>query len=117
VSDEKGQEEALAHQAQGTIHLGIPPRAKNFPIRAKSPLQAALQAAGSEGEDTAGFKFYPVLERPDPNDPGMQQRFHEKIPFKTLKEVKQACTMYGSAMSFMLGLLTECGRRYCYASR
>jgi hypothetical protein len=67
-------------------------------------LQAALQAAHSQGEDTAGFKFYPVLERPDPNNPGMQQRFHEKIPFKTLKEVKQACTMYGSTMPFMLGL-------------
>jgi hypothetical protein len=35
----------------------------------------------------------------------MQQRFHEKIPFKTLKEVKQACTMYGSTAPFMLGLL------------
>jgi hypothetical protein len=35
----------------------------------------------------------------------MQQRFHEKIPFKTLKEVKQACTMYGSTVPFTLGLL------------
>jgi hypothetical protein len=37
--------------------------------------------AGQE-EDTAGFKCYPVLKRPDPNNSGMQQRFHEKIPFK-----------------------------------
>jgi hypothetical protein len=35
----------------------------------------------------------------------MQQRFHEKIQFKTLKEVKQACTMYGSIVPFVLGLL------------
>jgi hypothetical protein len=35
----------------------------------------------------------------------MQQRLHEKIPFKRLKEVKQACTMYGSMLPFMLGLL------------
>jgi hypothetical protein len=35
----------------------------------------------------------------------MQQRFHEKIPFKTLKEVKQACTMCGSTAPFILGLL------------
>jgi hypothetical protein len=46
-----------------------------------------------------------VLKPPDPNNPGMQQRVHEKIPFKTLKEVKQACTMYGSTAPFTLGLL------------
>jgi hypothetical protein len=47
--------------------------------------------------------FYPVLERPDPNNPGMQQRFYEKIPLKMC--VKQACTMFGSTVPFMLGLL------------
>jgi hypothetical protein len=87
------------------MHLGFPPQAKRFPTLAKSPQLAALQAAHSQGEDTAGFKFYPVLERPDPNDPGMQQRFHEKIPFKTLKEVKQACTVYGPTVPFTLRLL------------
>jgi hypothetical protein len=75
VSDES-QEDVRAHQELGTIHLGILSQAKNFPILAKSPLQAALQAAHSPGEDTNGFKFYPVLDRPDPNDPSMQQRFH-----------------------------------------
>jgi hypothetical protein len=35
----------------------------------------------------------------------MQQRFHETIPFKTLKEVKQACAMYGPTAPFPLGLL------------
>jgi hypothetical protein len=83
------------------MHLGIPPWAKNFPILAKSPLQGTLY----QREDTAGFKFYPVLKRPDPNNPGMQQRFHEKIPFKTVKDVKQASTMYGSTAPFALGLL------------
>jgi hypothetical protein len=29
----------------------------------------------------------------------------KKIPFKTLKEVKQSCAMYGSTAPFMLGLL------------
>jgi hypothetical protein len=37
-----------------------------------------------------------VLERLDSNNLGRQQKFHEKISFKTLKEVKQACTMYNS---------------------
>jgi hypothetical protein len=72
---------------------------------AKSPLQAALQAAHSQGEDAAGFRFYPVLQRLDPKNPGMQQRFHQKIPFKTLKELKQACTIYGSTATLTLGLL------------
>jgi hypothetical protein len=79
VSDEESQEDTLAHQALGTMHLGIPPWAKRFPALAKcSHLQAALQAAGSQGKDTAGFKFYPVLERPEPIDPGMQYRFHDQ---------------------------------------
>jgi hypothetical protein len=102
VSDE---EDTSAYQAQEAMHLGIPTWAKNFPILAYSTLQATMQAAYSQWEDTAGFKCYPVLERSDPIDPGMQQRFHEKIPFKTLKEVKQACTMFGSTAPFMLGLL------------
>jgi hypothetical protein len=28
----------------------------------------------------------------------MQERFHEKFPFKTLKEVKQACAMFCSGL-------------------
>jgi hypothetical protein len=35
----------------------------------------------------------------------MHQSFHEYIPFKTLKEVKQACAMYGFKGPFMPGLL------------
>jgi hypothetical protein len=78
--------------------------AKRFPTLAKSPLQAALQAARSQGEDTAGFKFYPVLRDQTPMTLACN-RFHEKIPFKTLKVVKQACTMYGCTVPFTLGLL------------
>jgi hypothetical protein len=77
VSHEEGQEDIPAHQALRTMHLGFLPQVKRFPTLAKSPLQAALQAACSQGEDTAGFKFYPVLERLDPNDPAMQQIFYE----------------------------------------
>jgi hypothetical protein len=43
VSDEEGQEDALAHQVWGTTHLGIPPWTKRFPTLAKSPLQAACR--------------------------------------------------------------------------
>jgi hypothetical protein len=36
VSDEEGEENAPAHQAQGTMHLGLPPWAKRLPNLAKS---------------------------------------------------------------------------------
>jgi sulfatase maturation enzyme AslB (radical SAM superfamily) len=78
VSDEEGQKDTPAHQAWGTMHLEFPLWARRFPTLTKSPLQAALQAARSQGENIAGFKFYPVLERPDPNNPGKQQRFHDQ---------------------------------------
>jgi hypothetical protein len=102
MSDEEG---TLAHQAKGTLHLGIHPQARKFFILAKCPMQAVLQEAKSQGEGTAVFKFHPVLKRPDPNNPDVQEKFHENIPFKTLKEVKQACTMCGSIEPFTLGLL------------
>jgi hypothetical protein len=49
VSDEEGQEEALAYQILGTMHVGLPPQAKRLPILAKSPLQAVLQVTCSQG--------------------------------------------------------------------
>jgi hypothetical protein len=48
VSDEESQENALAHQVLGSTHLGLPPWAKRLSTLAKSPLQAALQAARSQ---------------------------------------------------------------------
>jgi hypothetical protein len=60
-----------------------------------------------------------MFERLDPINPGMQQSLHQKIPLKTLKEVKKKkkpvqCRLYSSIDS---GAITKCGRRYCYASR
>jgi hypothetical protein len=49
VSDGDGHEDAPAHQVLGTMHLGSPPWTKRLPTVAKSPLQAALQAACSQG--------------------------------------------------------------------
>jgi hypothetical protein len=114
VSDEVCEEDAPVYQALGTMHLGLPPWAKRLPTLAMSPLQAALQVAHSQAEDTDGFRFYPVLERSDTNNPAMQQRFHERIPFETLKEVKQACTI---CTTIYTGAITKYGRRYCHASR
>jgi hypothetical protein len=87
VSDED-YEDTLAHQVLGIMHWELPPQAKRLPALVRSPLQASLQAAHSQGEHTAGFRVHSVLERLDPNNPSRQQRFHENIPFKTLQEAK-----------------------------
>jgi hypothetical protein len=55
VSDEEGQEDTPAQQALGTMNLGYPPWAKKLPAFIKSPLQAALQAARSQGDGTARY--------------------------------------------------------------
>jgi hypothetical protein len=105
VSDKKDYEDALCHQVLGTMHLEFLLLAKRLPALAKSSLQAAFQAVHSQGKDITGFRVYPVFERPDLKNPGMKQRSHENIPFKTLQEAKQACAMCDSAAPFTLGLL------------
>ncbi|KAK1332169.1 hypothetical protein QTO34_007855 [Cnephaeus nilssonii] len=49
--------------------------------------------------------MYPVVERPDPTNPGQMLRVHEPIPFKTLKEFKTSVSMYDPTSPFVLGLL------------
>jgi hypothetical protein len=46
-----------------------------------------------------------VFERLDPNNPQVPVRYHEQISFKTLKELKQACTMYGPTAPFSVQML------------
>jgi hypothetical protein len=57
-------------------------RQKFFLFLLSVPCRLPGRNLTGQGEDTAGFKCYPVLRRPDANNSGMQQRFHEKIPFK-----------------------------------
>jgi hypothetical protein len=47
-----------------------------------------------------------VFERVDPAT-GQPQRWHEQISFKTLKELKQACSMYGATAAFTQQLLSS----------
>lgn len=70
-----------------------------------SPLQLTLREARRAGEDITGLSMYPVVERPDPTNPGQILRVHEPIPFKTLKEFKTSVSMYGPTSPFVLGLL------------
>lgn len=60
-----------------------------------TPLQKALLQAVNLGEDIQGFMLFPVFERPDPQNPNNRQRYHEVLSFKTLKDLKRTCSMYG----------------------
>jgi hypothetical protein len=57
------------------------------------------------GEDMPDFYVYPVVEKPDPNDPQAFIRIHEQVSLKTVKELKQACTLYGPTVPFTAQLL------------
>ncbi|KAK1342102.1 hypothetical protein QTO34_016856 [Cnephaeus nilssonii] len=112
--DDSDDEEDLAHSfakmALGTrplrLEAGAQPNVKtstSAPIL--SPLQLTLREARRAGEDITGLSMYPVVERPDPTNPGQILRVHEPIPFKTLKEFKTSVSMYGPTSPFVLGLL------------
>jgi hypothetical protein len=86
-SEGEEYEDAMAHQLKETLHLGDHPQLPK-PESHGSPLQKALLQAQMCGEDTPGFHVYPVLERPDSNNPQTFVRVHEQVSFKTLKEFK-----------------------------
>ncbi|XP_057355982.1 igE-binding protein-like [Manis pentadactyla] len=71
--------------------------------RKVTPLEAVLQQAQDQGEDTQEFFAYPVLERPGDN--GEVFRQHVPFPFKQLKELKEACNKYGPTAPFTLTIL------------
>lgn len=72
-------------------------------------LQRALWKAREEDEDVKGFAFYPMMERPYPNNPNQVLRVYNPLSFKTLKELKTACSMYGPTYPFVLALLENIG--------
>jgi hypothetical protein len=47
-----------------------------------------------------------VFEQIDPAT-GQSQRWHEQTSFKTFKELKEACTMYGTTVPFTQQLLSS----------
>jgi hypothetical protein len=68
MSDEEGQEDDLAHQVWDPCMWGHLHRPRGFSCEA-SPA-GCLQVARSQ-------RFHLVLERLDPNSPGIQQRFQD----------------------------------------
>jgi hypothetical protein len=90
---EEDYQDALEDQIHQTQLLSQPSKGDSFTL--KSPLKNAIARGSDLEEDTSGFCAYPVFEGIDPAA-GQPQSWHEQISFKTLKELKQAGTMYGS---------------------
>jgi hypothetical protein len=98
-SEGEEYEDAMAHQLKDILHLGNRPQPPR-PESHGSPLEKALLQTQMHGEDMAGFHVYSEVEKPYPNDPHTFIRVHEQVSFKTLKKLKQACTMYGPTALF-----------------
>jgi hypothetical protein len=107
-SEGEENEDAMVHQLKETLHLGNCPWPPG-PESHGSPLQKALLQAQMHGEDMPGFCVYPVDEKPDPNNPQAFIRVHEQVSFKTLKELTQACTVYGPTAPLLLNCQSTVG--------
>ncbi|XP_069882578.1 endogenous retrovirus group K member 5 Gag polyprotein-like [Dipodomys merriami] len=59
-----------------------------------SAWQLSLAQAAQRGEDISGFHLFPVME--DQN----QQRTHQPIQFKQIRDLKNACAQYGPTAPF-----------------
>ena len=74
---------------------------------ALSPLQMAIKHARDQGESLEGYSMsFPVFE--DAN----RRRYHEPVPFKQLKELKQACAQYGPTAPFTIAIIESLASQY-----
>jgi hypothetical protein len=107
-SEREEYKDGIAHQLKETLHLGDCP----WPPRPEShscPQQKALLQAQMHGKDMSDFRVYPVVEKPDPKNPQAFIRVHEQVSFKTLKELTQACTVYGPTAPLLLNCQSTVG--------
>lgn len=68
-----------------------------------SPYLNALKQAKEQGEAMHGFEAFPVVEVQDQQ--GNFQRRYDPLPYKLIKELKQACAQYGATSPFTLSLV------------
>lgn len=66
-------------------------------------MQASVRKSAKKGEDSQGFKIFPVIEQQDAQ--GNVVRVHTPIPFKQLKELKNACSQSGAMTPFIQVIL------------
>ena len=72
-----------------------------------SPLQLAIRQARQQGETLAGFPIlFPVLED------AQQRRYYEPLPFKQIKQLKQACAQYGPTAPFTMSIIENLNSQY-----
>ena len=72
-----------------------------------SPLQLAIRQARQQGETLAGFPIpFPVLED------AQQRKYYEPLPFKQIKELKQACARYGPTAPFTMSITENLNSQY-----
>ena len=71
------------------------------------PLQLAIRQARQQGETLAGFPIlFPVRED------AQQRRYYEPLPFKQIKELKQACAQYGPTAPFTMSIIENLNSQY-----
>lgn len=72
-----------------------------------SPFQRVIRQAQLQGgEDALALPVVVTQVSPGPQDPrGATTNDYHPLPFKTVKEIKQACTQYGTNSSYTMGLI------------
>lgn len=83
---------------QGKLRHRVP----NMATTKFSLLQWGHRATQVVGEDISWFKLFPIFEQLDQQNQNV--RVNAAIPFKTLKELKFACSTYGSNSPFVQSL-------------
>lgn len=63
-------------------------------------MQASVRKSAKRGEESQGFKIFPVIEQQDAQ--GNVVRVQTPIPFKQLKELKNACSQHGAVTPLTL---------------
>jgi hypothetical protein len=107
MSDEEG---ALAHQAQRTMHWGSLHGPRIFQLFLRVPCRLPCRQLVVR-ERIQLVLNVTLFKRPDPNKPGMQQRVHEKIPFKNFKGGETSLHNVWLSSAIYAGAIAECGRR------
>ncbi|XP_060987521.1 endogenous retrovirus group K member 7 Gag polyprotein-like [Dama dama] len=93
------------HSKTPSVIAGLDPDPLPPPVL--SPLQMAVKTAREQGENLEGYSMiFPVFQ--DAN----HQRYHEPLPFKQLKELKQACAQYGPTAPFTLAIIESLSSQY-----
>ena len=90
------------------VEVSLIPTAPVYtPLKSEKPALSPLQMAKDQGESLEGYSMIlPVFE--DANC----RRYHGPVPFKQLKELKQACEQYGPTAPFTIAIIESHASQY-----